>query len=147
MRYFTLSEFERSGTANSLDIDNSLRVNDPDGTIAAHIVELVESLLDPLRDAWGSGIRVTSGFRCKALNDAVGGSPTSAHLSGWAGDLQPTNGRMREFKHFVIEWLTLTGLAFDQCIVERDKDSEWIHLGLRNRKGKQRNQISYLTFK
>lgn len=61
----------------------------PDARKEAHIVESVEMLLDPLREAWEThckqnnlgkaGINISSGYRCPALNKAVGGSSTSAH--------------------------------------------------------------------
>jgi hypothetical protein len=99
---------------------------------------LLEFLQD-LRDKWGSGIIITSGFRSLKLNKLVGGSPTSAHCTCNAADLYPCNGEFEEFKRFVIEYLK--GKLWDQCILERDKTSQWIHLGLYNNSGKQRKQI------
>lgn len=139
MKYFTFSELRRSETAESLGIDNT-----PDSLTEAHLVELVDCLLDPLREAWGGPLVVTSGYRCPALNKAVGGSTTSAHVSGWAADLQPvsSDGRsVAELVNFTVEWLTATGLAFDQLIDERSSSSRWLHLGIRNQEGEQRRQM------
>ena len=72
--YFELDEFIRSDTAKKYGIDNT-----PTFAIVAHLDELVESILDPLRAAYGKPITVTSGYRCNSLNKAVGGADTSAH--------------------------------------------------------------------
>ena len=95
MIYFTITELCYSETAKEKGIDNS-----PTTEVRANLVTLVNNLLDPLREAWKSPIRVTSGFRCGVLNKAVGGSTTSAHLYGLAGDIVPVNGRIKEFKEF-----------------------------------------------
>lgn len=139
MKHFTFSEFERSDTASRLKIDNRL----PE-LAEAHIVELVDILLDPLREAWGGPLTVTSGYRCTELNRAVGGSETSAHLAGWAADLVPASEDPRGVQglvDFAVEWLTATGLPFDQLIDERSGGSRWLHLGIRNLKGEQRRQV------
>lgn len=137
MRYFSLREMYASTKANENNIDNT-----PPLEIKAHLVELVDELLDPLREAWGSPINVNSGYRCKVLNTLVGGSPTSAHLSGYAADLVPSNKKIREFKAFVVKWLKENNIAFDQCICETNsRGSQWVHLGLKGSNGKQRKQF------
>lgn len=139
---FSYIEFERSATAERLGIDNSMPPE-----VRAHVAELVTKLLQPLRDAWGSPITVTSGYRCEALNKAVKGSATSAHVCGWAADLVPQNGIITEFFDFAEKWLRHNGRSFDQCIREVNKagTSRWLHLGLRNRDGKQRRQFLALV--
>lgn len=139
MKYFTFREFEDSEKARELGIDNRM----PE-IAEAHVVELVDILLDPLREAWGGPLTVTSGYRCPELNRAVGGSATSAHLAGWAADLAPAAGDPRGVQglvDFAIEWLTATGLPFDQLIDERSGGSRWLHIGIRNLKGAQRRQM------
>lgn len=137
MKYFTFHEFEDSEKARELGIDNRM----PE-IAEAHVVELVDILLDPLREAWGGPLIVTSGYRCPALNEAVEGSETSAHTAGWAADLVPGDGRgVQGLVDFAIEWLTATGLPFDQLIDERSGGSRWLHIGIRNLKGKQRRQM------
>lgn len=139
---FSYIEFTRSATAGRLGIDNT-----PSGEVKAHIGELVTDLLQPLRDAWGGPIKVTSGYRCPALNRAVKGSATSAHTCGWAADLVPENGAVTGFFEFTEKWLKDNSVAFDQCIreVNRAGTSRWLHLGYRNRKGEQRRQYLALV--
>lgn len=138
--HFTLSEFIESSTAKKRNIDNT-----PNSEIVGNIQELVNMILEPLRAAWGSGIKVNSGYRCPALNKAVGGSFTSAHTTGWAADIKPANGKIAEFKSFVIKWLKNNNMAFDQYINEFSGNSQWVHIALYNRNKQQRKQ--YLKYK
>ena len=126
MKYFTLQELKRSETAERLGIDNT-----PDAEVVGHLETLVERLLDPLREAFGRPIIVTSGYRCPELNKAVGGSPTSAHLQGYAADLVPKDGNVQRFLEFTYWWLLREGKPYDQLIAETNsKGAKWVHLGL-----------------
>jgi len=79
---FVLDEFVESSTASRLHIDNT-----PDFEVKINIVRLCKAILQPLRDALQCPIHVTSGYRCKALNAAVGGVPNSQHMYGLAADI------------------------------------------------------------
>ena len=138
MKYFTINELTHSDTAIALGIENK-----PNHKITEHLVQLIEELLDPLREAWGSAIKVTSSYRCAKLNNVLkGSSPTSAHLVGFAADLVPCNGSITEFKKFVVKWLKENNIAFDQCICETNgQGKQWVHLGLYNLSMQQRKQI------
>lgn len=142
MRYFTIDELCHSDTAIALGIDNT-----PNSEIKEHLIQLIEELLDPLREAWGSGIKVTSGYRCARLNRALkGSSPTSAHLIGYAADLVPSNGDISGFKRFAVKWLKENNIKFDQCLCETNgKGKQWLHLGLYNLSMQQRKQILNLN--
>lgn len=132
--YFTIEEFIRSDTAVQKKIDNT-----PDFETVKRLFELIE-FLNPLREAWGSGIRITSGYRCEQLNRTVKGKPTSAHLIGYAADLLPVNGEFIRFTEFLKSYLK--DKNFDQCIVEGKLFGvHWVHFGLYNQKGEQRKQI------
>ena len=133
-RWFKLEEFLTSSKAKQKSIENI-----PSCEIVEHLSELAY-FLDELREAWGSGINITSGFRCEALNKAVGGVKTSIHKIGYACDMKPANGEFEKFKEFVKDWIK--DKKFDQCIIEKSKKGdEWIHLGLYNNAGQQRHQI------
>lgn len=134
MKYFTIEELCKSETAEKLKIKN-----EPTSEIIEHLELLIECLLDPLREAWDSPIIVNSGYRCEELNKAVGGSKTSVHKLGWSADIRPKNGKMKEFKEFVVEFIKTK--IWDQCILERSGDVEWVHISLYNNSGKQRRQI------
>lgn len=150
MKYFTLEECIYSATAEVKGIDNT-----PNPEHKANIIETVEALLDPLREAWEKychkknlgrvGIHITSGYRCPALNKAVGGSSTSAHCYGYAFDLVPTNNHIIEFKHFCRDFLSnYKGSSFDQLISEKenkDRVPNWMHVGYKHPNGQQRRQF------
>ena len=139
-RYFSINEFLRSDTALKKRIDNTPTSWD----IIENILNLA-LFLDEMREAWGSGIRVSSGFRCPQLNAAVGGVQGSAHQYGNAADISPVNGKMNEFEAFLKKWLK--GKKFDQCIYETSKSSggRWVHFSLFSNKGEQRCKIFGLT--
>jgi putative chitinase len=151
MKYFTMDEFIRSEKADELNIDNT-----PSEYQKNNIIEMVDNLLDPLREAWAvecnkyklgtPALRVSSGIRSEALNEAVGGSKTSAHYLGYAADIIPCNGEMTHFKKFCVSWLF--DKDFDQFISEaEDKNHvpQWIHIGYKNGAGKQRQQFKYMV--
>lgn len=132
MQYFTYNELTASETARKYGIDNT-----PTEEIKRNMNELVYALLDPIRKQWGSGVMVTSGYRCPKVNSLVGGSSTSAHKYGYAADLVPVNGKLKEFKRFVYMWLINNDITFDQMIDE----GSWLHIGLKSKFGKQRKQF------
>lgn len=134
MKYFTKKEFEKSETAERLHINNSIPEE-----LTPGIEEFVDKILDPLREAWGGPIKVTSMYRCEQLNKAVKGSNTSAHCFAQAVDLQPGDGRTQaEFNQFVK--MFLYNRAYDQLIDEYNGNAHWCHIGFRNRQGQQRRQ-------
>lgn len=140
-KYFELSELLASSTALSNKIENL-----PSWEVIEHLDKLTTVILDPLREAWGSAVNVSSGYRSSALNTKVGGSSTSAHLTGYAADLIPNNGKIEEFISFAIEWAESKGIKFDQMIDEKDsKGSHWLHVGLYNNSGQQRCQTLKMT--
>lgn len=132
-QYFKLEEFLTSSVARQKSLENL-----PSWTIVEHLNELA-LFLDKLREAWGSGLKVTSGFRNDKLNIYVGGVAGSAHKEGYAADIQPVNGKFDEFVEFVKKWAK--DKNFDQIIIEKKGTSRWIHFGIRNRKGEQRKML------
>ena len=138
-KYFTLQEMLHSDTALKRGIDNT-----PSWEVVGNLHRLA-AFLDNMREAWGSGIRVTSGFRCPQLNKAVGGVENSAHQYGNAVDISPVNGKQNEFESFLKKWLV--GKGFDQCLWEKSKSSgaRWVHFSLYSNKGEQRCKMFGLT--
>ena len=134
---FSIKELENSETARKYKIDNS---------IPEEYMKNAEDLLNflqGLRDAWGSAIVITSGYRCKRLNMLVGGVASSAHTTCNAADLQPKNGNMEEFKKFCVNYCKMR--RWDQLLLEKSGNTEWVHFGLKNNSGMQRCQIKNLN--
>lgn len=118
MKHFTIKELTASDTARRLGIDNT-----PTQRAIANLNLLVDNILDPLREEYGSPIYVNSGYRCHTLNSAVGGSATSQHLTGEAADI--TTGNRRDNRR-LYELIKQLKLPIDQAIDEHDYT--WIHV-------------------
>lgn len=122
-RFFSLDELTRSATADRLGIDNT-----PDTSALVALEALICNVLDPVRELWGSPVFVNSGFRCPALNRAVGGAASSQHLRGEAADI--TAGSVGENRRlFELVAGAGSGIPFDQLIDERGYT--WIHISFR----------------
>ena len=79
---FVLSEITRSNTAKRLNISN-----EPTKEHLHNMQMLIGDLIQPMRDDIGP-VRISSGYRSKELNRAIGGSSKSQHCKGEALDLQ-----------------------------------------------------------
>ena len=112
MKYFTLNELTYSSTAKQKGINNT-----PNTTIKANLINLVDNILDPLREAYGKPIVVTSGYRCLELNKAVKGAPKSQHVKGEAADIRTQSDKPEDNKKLFDLALKLN-LPFDQLIDE-----------------------------
>lgn len=132
MKYFTIAELCRSHTAAKYGIDNRCRMEHVE-----RLTDLVNHVLDPLREAYGSPIQVNSGFRCQELNTKVGGAENSQHTKGEAADITAGN---KEENRKLFELTQELNIPFDQLIDE--KDFSWIHIS--HRKEGNRKQILHL---
>lgn len=120
MKYFTMNELTASATAKRLGIPNV-----PTWREADNLRLLVENVLDPLREAWGHPIIVTSGFRCKLLNDMVGGAKNSQHTTGMAADIR-TLSDLPQDNERLFDLARRMDLPFDQLIDEYHYN--WVHI-------------------
>lgn len=129
---FTWEEAQRSDTAARRGIDN---------TIPEHLeanVRKTAAYMEWVRTVLGNEpIRVTSWYRSRETNRAIGGSKTSAHMRGLAVDFKPPVG-WTLFDAF--ETLAKTDIPFDQLIEERTRDgARWIHIGFSE--GRPRREV------
>lgn len=53
------------------------------------IRKMAEVMFEPIRNEWGAGLRVVSGYRTPDKNRRVGGARNSMHVRGLALDLVP----------------------------------------------------------
>ena len=127
MKYFTIKELCKSSTATQRGINNS-----PNSEIVSNLEQLVDNILDPLREAYGKPITVNSGYRCDALNKAVGGSKTSHHLTGLAADI---TGSSKAENKKLFELAQKLKLPFDQ-LIDENKFS-WVHISFSKNPRKQ----------
>ncbi len=132
-KHFTLDEFIKSATATRLGIDNT-----PDEKVLNCIQALVDNVLEPLRVHMGRPLIVTSGFRCKKLNKAVGGSSTSQHCTGEAVDIRSVSDKFSDNKE-IFDTILDMKLPFDQLIWEfgNDVGPDWVHVSFSPKNRKQ----------
>lgn len=125
---FSYREFEESETAKARGITNvisSFEVRDA-------IRELTNTVLQPLRDAWGQPLHVNSGYRCPKLNAAVGGAATSQHTKGEAADIKAEHPvKLAQLAYDL-------GLPYDQMIIY----PTFVHFSHKLH-GEQRRQVLY----
>ena len=135
MKYFSIDEMLRSATAKRLGIDNM-----PSQDILNNIELFIETVLDPIREDWGSAINVSSGYRCPELNKAVGGAKNSGHQYGFCADLQVKGGikMVRKLADFIFQWMMDHQMKFDELLFERSGNTTWLHFCWIGKDGKQR---------
>lgn len=137
---FTLEEMEFSLTALNNGWNN--RAN-PEARAALR--RLAVEVLQPIRDAWGAPIRVTSGYRCQQVNASVGGTKTSQHLLGQAADIQAINMSDNGKLFSLVKKMIEKGqIKVGQCIWEYGSRTcpKWVHVSL-PRVGYKNNQFVY----
>ena len=119
--HFTLEELCRSQVAVCLGIDNEPKRADIIANLkrlAFHTLEAVRLLND------NKPITITSGYRCKELNRAVGGVATSQHQNGCAADF--VVGSAEENRRLFDKIKSSGSVPFDQLILE--PKAGWIHI-------------------
>lgn len=117
--HFTLVELTRT---------SSRVANVPNAAETKALVALCSSLLEPVRSKFGP-VSIHSGFRSKAVNEAIGGSKTSQHMRGEAADFHCAAAKLEDVMRWIV---TESGLKYGQVILEGHTAGEptWIHLSL-----------------
>ncbi len=132
---FTLEEFTESKTADDLNIENT---PSPDNMV--NLAMLCKHVLEPLREGIKVPIVVTSGYRSRELNKAVGGDPNSQHQFGQAADIIVPGYNLKDAFNFIRE-----NLVFDQVIYEEGLHGDWIHVSYEHGANRRMPMISYYT--
>ncbi|MDR1941021.1 MAG: hypothetical protein LBQ47_01690 [Endomicrobium sp.] len=85
-------------------------------------------ILEPIREFYNAPVIISSGFRGKSLNTAVGGSATSQHSLGQAADITVKGIDPAQ----IIKDIKTKKLSFHfgQCIFEKIGGKEWVHISL-----------------
>ena len=131
----TLAEVTKSATAKRRGIPN-----EPTIEHLENLKAIAENVFQPMRDHFQVPINISSGYRSKELNDAIGGSLASQHSKGEALDIDcaPYSGLSnREVFEYIKDHL-----EFDQLIWEfgNESDPDWVHVSYK-RQGKNRGEI------
>lgn len=128
-KYFSIAELTKSDTATKKKINNQ-----PTKQIETNLNQLVDNILDPLREAYGEPIIVSSGYRCLELNKAVGGATSSQHTLGQAADIH-TKSNTKEDNKKLFDLIKDLKLPYDQLINEYGY--KWVHVSYSPRNRRQ----------
>lgn len=118
---FAVEEFYRSPTA----IRHGLN-NEPSAEVVNNLIDLVDNLLQPLRDKLDKPIKILSGYRCPELNKLVGGANNSDHLYGKAADITVTGLDNKELFFFIKNNFKFTKLILE-FYDEANPANSWCH--------------------
>ena len=118
---FRLIEMFHSNTADANGITEQYQ---PTVEIMENARQLLKYVLQPLRDLHGKPIHINCGYRCKRVNDEVGGVKSSQHLTAQAADCSTENNQE------LIQTLLHSDIDFDQCISEKGTELKpaWVHI-------------------
>ena len=120
--HFTLDELTHT---DHREIDNS-----PTQDEISNLQQLANFLEEVKTVLGGKPIMISSGFRCKALNDAVGSKDSSQHRTGFAADFRVPGMTPDE----VVRAVIASGIGYDQIIREFDR---WTHISVADKPRKQ----------
>jgi len=134
--HLDLSEVTRSETAKRKGVSN-----EPTPEHLENFKKLAENVFEPIRKHFGVPIHISSGYRSKALNAAIGGSATSQHCKGEAIDIDMDGSSKGVTNKMVFDYIK-ANIKFDQMIWEFGTDTapDWVHVSYSS-DGKQRGQI------
>jgi hypothetical protein len=134
--HLDLSEVVRSESAKRKGISNM-----PTAEHIANFKLLAEKVFEPIRQNFRCPIHISSGYRSKELNAAIGGSLTSQHCSGEAIDIDMDGTPNGVTNRMVFDFIK-DKLEFDQLIYEFGdaQNPDWVHVSYEST-GKQRKQI------
>ena len=102
----------------------------------------LERLRKRWNDKYGDGddpIIINSGFRSAAVNKAVGGVPTSNHLTGCAVDIRCIG--MKQALRYASILLDISDMSredFDELLIEQKRSVIWIHFAVRPSENRRR---------
>ena len=117
--YFTIKEMTKSQTAELYHIDNT-----PTKEVIENLKKVMY-ILDMVRVHMGKPIFINSGYRCKKLNEIVGGAQKSMHIKGLAADIRT---KEKEDINTMAEFLKENREEFK--IIELIKYRTFIHIGV-----------------
>lgn len=135
--HFTLQEMLRSATATRLGIDNTRIPQE-----AIYMLEWgAKNVLEPIRNCLGNRpMHIDSGYRCLALNRAIGSHDNSQHRTGNAADFicDAYGSPLQIIKHIH----ECPAIHYDQLIYE----GNWVHVSWRGPGERPRMQTLVASF-
>ena len=127
--HFSLAELTKT-SVNIENVPSEAQVEN-----LKRVCRWLERLRKRLNDKYGDGddpIIINSGFRSEAVNKAVGGVPTSNHLTGCAVDIRCIG--MEQALRYASILLDISDMSredFDELLIEQKRSVVWIHFAVR----------------
>jgi hypothetical protein len=130
-KHLSLKEVTHSDYAAAHKINNI-----PNQAQLANLKLIAEKVFEPIREHFDKPIRVSSGYRSRVLNKAIGGATTSQHCNGEALDIDNKGGEILNAQIF---YFIKDNLEFDQLIWEfgNSKEPSWVHVSYSKNNRKQ----------
>ena len=119
---FSLQELTFSQIAARRGLDNT-----PPPKVKDNL-ERLAFFLEQVRKLFNKPLLISSGYRSREVNEAVGGSKTSQHCEGCAADFNVKGMSPNAVVRAIVD----NGVPYDQVILEFDS---WIHISIPNIKG------------
>ena len=133
-------------------------VKTADGNIPSHVAienlkNLCENWLEDLRYSHNTlygdkdePIIITSGYRSPEVNRAVGGSPTSNHLTGCAVDIRCAGiEQALRYANILLDISDGTKQDYDELFIERSKQGRyWIHFAVRPKDNRRKTEFIFV---
>lgn len=124
-------------------VRNKIKNTTSDPEVLKNMKHVAENVFEKIRIHFEKPIGISSFYRSKELNEKVGGSKTSQHVTGEAIDIDAdifgglTNKQIFDF--------VKNNLEYDQLIWEygTERNPAWVHVSLK-RVGENRKQILYI---
>ena len=127
--HMTLAELCKTNTGIA-NVPNEAQVEN-----LKRVCRWLERLRKRWNDKYGDGddpIIINSGFRSPEVNKAVGGVPTSNHLTGCAVDIRCIG--MEQALRYASILLDISDMSredFDELLIEQKRSVVWIHFAVR----------------
>ena len=133
-------------------------VKTADGNIPSHVAienlkNLCENWLEDLRYSHNTlygekdePIIITSGYRSAEVNKAVGGAPTSNHLTGCAVDIRCAGFEQAlRYANILLDISDGTKQDYDELFIERSKQGRyWIHFAVRPKGNRRKTEFIFV---
>lgn len=131
--HLDLAEVTRSESAKRKGISN-----EPTVEHLENFKKLAEHIFEPIRNHFNVPIHISSGYRSKALNAAIGGASSSQHCLGQAIDIDMDGSSSGVTNKMVFDFIK-ANLNFDQMIWEfgNDNNPDWVHVSYSDRNRKE----------
>ena len=127
--HFTLAELTKTKTGIE-NVPNEEQVNN-----LKRLCGWLEQLRRRWNNIYGDGddpIIINNGFRSKEVNKAVGGVPTSNHLTGCAVDIRCIGIEQAiRYASLLLDISDLNKEDFDELLIEQKAHIIWIHFAVR----------------